>query len=209
MTRSIAALIMAAGYASRFGRCKQLTQVGGKALLQHSIDSAQAVCPGKVFAVSGAWHEALRKAMHSEELRNVILIYHPDWSEGLGSSIARGVTGIGSHVDGILVLLADQIAVTAEDLLPLRRKFTGDNIVCSVYAGSRGVPAIFGRSSFGKLRELSGDRGAKALLYDEHVPVVECPLDHASIDVDTPEDLHRWVTTRDHAYGLEARRKCV
>ncbi len=207
--QSIAALIMAAGSSARFGQCKQLTRVGNKPLLQHSIDLAQAICPGNVFAVSGAWHEKLTKAMNHQEIKNVSLIYHPEWSEGLSSSIARGVNEVSSRVDSILIMLADQIALTSEDLVQLHNQFTGNNIVCGFYASRRGVPAIFGRNSFKNLTELHGDHGAKALLYDPHVPVVEYALEHAMIDIDTPEDLHIWNTNKDNDYALEGQRNCV
>ena len=202
--RSMAVLIMAAGHASRFGQCKQLARVGGKPLLQHSIDLAQAICPGEVFAVSGAWHQELVKAMSHQEIRNVRLLYHPGWAEGLGSSIARGVDDLAPYVEGILIMLADQIALTTHDVCQLRNQFTGDNIVCSLYAGRRGVPAIFGRNSYSKLKELNGDHGAKALLYEQNIPVVESPLEHAIIDIDTPEDLYMWRTNRNAGDVLHA-----
>ena len=207
--RSMAALIMAAGHSSRFGQCKQLARIGGKPLLQHSIDVAQTICPGKVFAVSGAWHKELVKAMSQQEIRNVRLLHHPGWCEGLGSSIARGVDELASHVEGILMMLSDQIALTTNDLFQLQNLFTGDNIACSFYAGSRGVPAIFGRNSFTKLKELKGDHGAKALLYDQDISVVEYPLEHAIIDIDTLKDLDMWNTNRDTGYALQAQRDSV
>ncbi|MGB0909510.1 MAG: nucleotidyltransferase family protein [Nitrospirales bacterium] len=199
----MAALIMAAGQASRFGECKQLVKVNGKSLLQHSIDMAQALCPGRVFAVSGAWHCELSMSIQNEEIKDVTLIEHPAWVDGLGSSIARGVTFLADDFDSILIILADQIGLTKEDLLKLRHHFSGDNIVCGLYAGRRGVPAIFGRNSFEQLKVLQGDRGAKAILYGQHVSVVEYPLECASIDIDTWEDLDLWVRGRSKENVME------
>ncbi len=190
----VATLIMAAGESSRFGSCKQLTCVNGHPLLQHSIDQANAFCPGQVFVVSGAWQHEISTALEKGDVRNARLLYYPDWAQGLGSSIAHGVTALSEVVDCLLIVLADQIAVTTEDFLGLYGHFTGENIVCGLYAGRRGVPALFGRNHFVKLKTLHGDRGAKALLYDQHIHVVEYPLEHAIIDIDTPEDVHMWVT---------------
>lgn len=190
----MAALIMAAGQASRFGECKQLTTIKGKPLLQHSIDIAQSICPGHVFALSGAWHNETSTALQSRKINNVILINHPGWADGLGSSIARGVNFLSEDFDSILIMLADQIALTKTDLIGLQNQFGGDNIVCGFYAGRRGVPAIFGQNSFVKLKQLHGENGAKSLLYDQDVPVVEYPIEHAIFDIDTSEDLRMWIT---------------
>ena len=189
----VATLIMAAGESSRFGGCKQLTRVNGQSLLQQSIDQAHAFCPGQVFVVSGAWQQEISAALESGNLKNAHFLYHPDWAQGLGSSIAHGVTALSEVVDSLLIVLADQIAVTTEDFFGLYGQFTGENIVCGLYAGRRGVPALFGRNNFWKLQTLHGDQGAKALLYDQQFHVVEYPLEHASIDIDTPEDLRMWI----------------
>ena len=197
----MAALIMAAGQGSRFGECKQLVSVNGKPLLQHSIDIAQALCPGHVFAVSGAWDQELRLAIKSKKMKEVTLIHNPEWANGIGCSIARGVSFLSNDFDNILILLADQIALRTEDVFGLLSHVTGNNIVCGFYEGKRGVPAIFGRNSFEQLCRLQGDRGAKSLLYHQHVPVVEYPLAHASIDIDTPEDLRQWMVAS-HKKGM-------
>ncbi len=192
----MAALILAAGQGSRFGGCKQLIMIDDKPLLQHSIDIANKLCPGRVFAVSGAWHSEMSQAMENKEIKDVTLIVHSSWADGLGSSIARGVTFLSEGHDSILIFLADQIAIKTEDFIGLQSQFTGDNIVCGFYAGKRGVPAIFGRNRFESLSNLQGDHGAKALLYHPDAPVVEYPLALASIDIDTREDLDRWVKGR-------------
>ena len=189
---TMAALIMAAGQASRFGSCKQLAMVHGQPLLQRSIDHANRLCPGQVFVVSGAWHNELSAAIRNGTMKNATLIFHSEWVNGLGSSIARGVEFLSPLADSIMIVLADQIALTTEILLRLHSHFDGTNIVCSVYGGRRGVPAIFGRKNFPDLQELRSDRGAQALLYRPDIPIVEYPWEEASIDIDTPEDLQMW-----------------
>ena len=90
-------------------------------------------------------------------------------------------------------MLADQAAVTAEDL---RRLITGwrrepARIAAAQYEGTVGVPAVFPRSQLAALAQLRGDQGARALLRRQSDRLVRVPMANAAIDIDTPEDLLR------------------
>ena len=91
----------------------------------------------------------------------------------------------------MLLLLADQAAVTADDLRRLAGTWRKQPqyIAAALYAGTCGAPAIFPRSSFRALAELRGDTGARVLLRRHPDRVVRVAMPSAAIDVDTPEDL--------------------
>src|SRR5437660_11402057 len=110
--------------------------------------------------------------------------------EGLASSIRAGVARIPPACTGVLLLLADQAAVTAEDLRRLAGTWRKQPqyIAAALYAGTSGVPAIFPRSAFRDLAELRGDVGARVLLRRSADRVVRVPMPSAAPDVDTPED---------------------
>lgn len=183
-----AVLIMAAGQASRFGSCKQLTAICGQPLLQHAIDKANIVCPNQVFVVSGAWHQTLQQAFSTQQLHSAQLLYAPNWAAGLGHSIAAGVQQIANKYEAILILLADQIAVSSTDLQQLMDTSTGHHIACATYQEKRGVPAVFNARYFPELINLTGDRGAQKLLYTEDKKITECPMNNAIFDIDTQKD---------------------
>jgi molybdenum cofactor cytidylyltransferase len=90
-----------------------------------------------------------------------------------------------------MLLLADQAAVSADDLKRLARAWRRQPqyIAAALYAGTSGVPAIFPRSAFRDLAELRGDVGARVLLRRSADRVVRVPMPSAALDVDTPEDL--------------------
>src|SRR5688500_15178348 len=114
-----------------------------------------------------------------------------DWAEGIASSIRVGLSQAPQSADGVLIALADQAAVTTEDLRRLaglwRRSPT--SIAAAQYAGSVGVPAIFPRWCFRELNELRGDRGAQVLLQRHVDRLVRLPMPSAELDIDRPEDL--------------------
>jgi molybdenum cofactor cytidylyltransferase len=188
MRQHIEVLILAAGAASRFGSAKQLISHLGKPLLQHCIDKANTLCPYRVSVVLGANHQKIEP-----QISGAKIIRNNHWQQGLGASIAVGVENIDPQSDGLLILLADQIALTTEDLKLLLKAFDGSNTVSAYYASRRGVPALFPRSLYADLKLLSGDSGAKALLQRRDIDLVEIDLPQAAMDIDTPADWIRFL----------------
>ena len=184
----IVALILAAGEASRYGSCKQLADLDGKYLLQRRIDVANEVFPNRVFVVTGAHHQRIAPVIEHAEL-----LYNPDSKMGLGDSIAFGVKILQDRCDALMIMLADQVAVDASHLSEMMERFSEGNIVCARYKGYRGVPALFGRAFFDRLTKLKGNRGAKAFINSLDSDVVEFDLPQAGIDIDTPEDLRKYL----------------
>ena len=179
-----AALILAAGAASRFGSTKQLVDIKGKPMLQHCIDSAATVVPNSVYTVLGNQFETITASICDSHI-----IVNSDWQKGLGSSIAAGVRALKDKYQGILILLADQPTIKHYHLAQLIQLFNGDNTVCSYYDGKKGVPAIFPKSKYADLMALQGDHGAKHMLQTMDSELQTLSLAEASIDIDRPEDL--------------------
>ena len=185
----LAVLIMAAGESRRFGSCKLLADIDGKPMLQHSIELAQSTDASLIRIVTGRWHQEIKQAQTSGVIDDIDLIYNSDWQQGLGSSIATGVSQIASRCDEVLVLLADQVSVSSEDIERLRLRDDKNQIVCASYSQTLGPPAIFPAQFFPELEKLSGDKGAKALLTE--LTVTDCQVDipNAAFDIDFQSDL--------------------
>jgi molybdenum cofactor cytidylyltransferase len=182
------AIVLAAGASTRFGSAKQLARIAGRSLLHTTVSRAVEVAGSAVFVVLGA-----RAAELAPLLRHspASVIINREWSEGIASSIRAGVARLPAACSGVMLVLADQAAVTAEDLRRLlgtwRRQ--PDYVAAALYAAGIGVPAIFPRSRFGDLTELRGDVGARALLHRNPDRVIRVPMESAALDIDTPEDL--------------------
>ena len=182
------AIVLAAGESSRFGSPKQLVRVAGRPLLHTIVTRAAGLTGSALIVVLGAGAARLTPL-----LKHVpgSIVVNRQWREGLGSSIRAGVARLPSSCSGVLLLLADQAAVTVDDL----RRLVGtwrrqpQYIAAALYDGISGVPAVFPRSAFGQLGELRGDAGARALLRRNAARVVRVPMPSAAIDIDTPEDL--------------------
>lgn len=183
----LACLVLAAGAGSRFGGRKQLAPVAGKAMVVRTLERLAPLFRGDLYTVLGAYHDEVRPLI--DELSQVIV--HPAWHSGLGSSIARGVTEIGRRAayDGIMLVLADQVAVRRWDYEQLIDRFDGTTIVAARYADRTGVPALFPAPFFDRLRQLTGDQGARQLLMASAAQVIALPMPRAETDIDTQGEL--------------------
>ena len=181
-------IVLAAGAATRFGAAKQLAQVNGRPMLHLAVMRAVEVAGQSVTVVLGA-HAADITPLLRHTGASVVI--NRDWAEGMASSVRAGVARIPAAADGVLLMLADQPAVTADDLRRLQDTWRRQPRcrVAAQYAGTAGVPAIFPREDFAALSGLRGDAGARALLKAGGERVVRVPLPGAAIDIDTPEDL--------------------
>jgi molybdenum cofactor cytidylyltransferase len=195
---SLHAIVLAAGASTRFGSPKQLVRVDGRPLLHAAVSRAVEVAGHAVTVVLGA-NAAELAPLLSHSSASVVI--NRDWREGMASSIRAGVARLPGSCGGAMLVLADQAAVTAEDLRRLAgawRRQPG-YIVAAQYGATTGAPAIIPASMFRDLAELRGDRGAQALFKRNPDRVVRVPMESAAIDIDTPEDLLRLDPTKTRA----------
>lgn len=165
---SVAAVVLAAGEATRFGAPKQ------RLLLPSVLDRLAASPVDEVVVVAGAY------ALDAPD--GVRVVGCPDWSRGPGASLRCGLAALGPEVEAAIVVLAD-----GPDLSPAAVGRVVDEwrsrggIVAASYAGRRGHPLVLGRADWGDLP----DGG----LHERPVRLVPCDDLGAPGDVDRPEDL--------------------
>ncbi|HTT41960.1 MAG TPA: nucleotidyltransferase family protein [Steroidobacteraceae bacterium] len=187
-SESLFAIVLAAGASRRFGSHKQLVRIAGRPLLHSAVTRASEVTGSALIVVLGAGAAELAPLLkHSPGS----IVVNQSWREGLSSSIRAGIARLPLGCAGALLMLADQPAVTVDDLKRLAGTWRKQPQYCAAaqYAGTLGVPAVFPRALFPQLLQLRGDSGARALLRHSPDRVVRVPMPSAAIDLDTPEDL--------------------
>ncbi|HEV7137035.1 MAG TPA: nucleotidyltransferase family protein [Steroidobacteraceae bacterium] len=182
------AIVLAAGASTRFGSAKQLVRIGDRPLLSLIAGRAAEVVGHALIVVLGAGAAELAPLLkHSPGS----VVVNRDWREGLASSIRAGIARLPSSCAAVMLVLADQACVTAEDLRRLagawRRQPLG--VAAARYGGTVGVPAIFPQHLFAELNDLKGDTGARILLRRHADRLVRVPMMSAAFDLDTPDDL--------------------
>jgi molybdenum cofactor cytidylyltransferase len=181
-------LVLAAGAARRFGSPKQLVRIGGRPLLHRAAGIAAEVAGQGVTVVLGSYADQLAPLLGHSPCTVVI---NRRWEEGIASSLREGIRALPSTCDGVLVLLADQVSVTAHDLARLAAAWRAQPewLIAASYEGHTGVPAIFPRWTFPGFNDLRGDTGARSML-DRHAGrMLRVAMPNAAVDIDTPEDL--------------------
>lgn len=192
---STAILLLAAGASSRMGQPKMFLPYKGSSLLQHTVQAATATS-AHCFVVAGAlaWEIAI-------ELRDdpVRVIHHTGWEQGIGSSIAIGVSSILRATlkpANILITVCDQPFIDSALLQQLisSKEQGGKSIIACAYQDTIGTPVLFDQAYFPELQALTGQQGAKMLLqqYPDEVGTVDFP--RGAFDIDTPEDYARLQT---------------
>jgi len=193
-----AAIILAAGSASRMGSLKQLLPYGNGTLLTHSIQQAQQAGFDRIIVVVGAESERVRSSLTGQPVE---IAFNENWEVGMGSSIAAGMQRFRTAeplLPVLGILLADQPAVSAAHLLAMREQLesTARAAVAAQYANRLGVPALFREELYALLAALPPESGAKYLLRDSGVAVSAFPLPEAATDIDTPSDFAALETMR-------------
>lgn len=187
----IAAVVLAAGRASRFGSSKLLAPLHGAPVVRRTVERALASRVGAVLVVTGADGAAVADALAGLPVR---LVPNARWESGMGTSLAAGIAALPAEAAAAVILLGDQPTVdpaTIEAVIAAHAR-SGRPIVAPRYRGEHGHPVLFARSVFPELRALAGDRGARAVVERDPARVEVVPVDRAApADVDTPADLAR------------------
>src|SRR5215469_15235587 len=141
-TAGLHAIVLAAGGSTRFGSAKQLVRIGDRPLLSLVAGRAAEVVGHALLIVLGA---------HAAELTPLLkhspgsLVINRDWREGLASSIRAGIARLPPSCAGVMLVLADQACVTAEDLRRLAGAWRRQPlcVAAAAYGATIGAPAIF------------------------------------------------------------------
>ena len=183
--RRIGALVLAAGFARRFGADKLKTPMpDGKPLIGHTLEN-----------ISSAFDEILivsRPETGLDPGKWPVTLF--DGAEqGMGASLAWGISRLPDW-DGCMICLADMPFVQPRTYRSLAAELTPENIVIPSLAGRRGNPVGFGRRFFADLSELNDERGGRKIVRRHEADVLEIPVEDPAVlmDIDTPADLSRY-----------------
>ncbi|MCJ8304903.1 nucleotidyltransferase family protein [Shewanella sp.] len=191
-------VLMAAGQSRRFNGVKlaQVIDDLGTPLLLDSYRKLKGFSDelgAELVVILGA-HADLLSSILPDDAK---LVYNSQWQQGMSTSVKAAVGYAQAQgAESLMISLADQVALQPEHFHSLiKARSQLDPRVWGFNLGSLSVPAIFHRDDYPKLRELSGDSGAKLVLNDLYKSgkMLAIEMESASFDIDTRDDLKNWL----------------
>lgn len=204
---TVGAVLLAAGSASRMGgRPKCLLELGGVPLVMRQLIALSGAGVDEVAVVLGHYADQVEAAVAPFP---ITLVRNPSPNDGQASSVRLGLAALSPRLDAVMVALADQPMIDANDITTLisafRKRGAKTMVVPRVRSADGkwvpGNPVIFSA----ELRQqwLAGqDNGMCRSWRQQHPEQIEW-LDtdnrHYTTDLDTPEDLRRFEAETGHA----------
>lgn len=142
----IAAVVLAAGAATRFGSPKQ------RLLLPHVLAALQASSVSEIVVVTGAY----------EVETEARVVWCEDWERGPGASLRCGLVALSHKVEAAVVVLADGPTLdprAIDRVVEAWRKGVGDRLAASYDGANRSHPVLLARAAWGEIP----DEGARNL----------------------------------------------
>jgi molybdenum cofactor cytidylyltransferase len=191
---ALGTVLLAAGGSERFGADnKLLTEINGQPIVRVVAEALLgASCVDEVLAVTGHDACAVEDALDGLKVRFVLNV---DWRDGMGGSIALGVSKLAANVDGALIAPGDMPFLTPSVIESLGTRFRerdGDSIIFpATPAGEQRSPVIWPRRFFGLLEGLTGPQGGKRLLIElaGSCSAVLMTDEAVLLDIDATDDL--------------------
>ena len=130
---------------------------------------------------------------------NLSFIQNNNWSNGMGTSIAKTIPVLQDfhlEFDGLLIAACDQPLISVDHYKKLINScINRDRIIASSYGEGVGIPVVFDNSYFMELSGLQKDVGAKSIIHQhlQHLITLDAP--EGLIDLDTRESYEKYYQT--------------
>ena len=197
----VGAVLLAAGAGSRLGhRPKSLLELGGVPLIRRQLIALSGAGVDEVVVVTGHHADAIEAVVQDFP---VTLARNPSPDDGQASSVRIGLAALSPRLDAVIVALADQPLINAQDvgaLIGAFKKRDGASMVVPRVDGEPGNPVIFESA----LRDewLAGDVNAACRRWRDANPLrvrwMESDNQRYRIDIDAEDDLVRFTERTGH-----------
>lgn len=200
----VGAVLLAAGSGSRMGhKPKCLLELGGVPLIRRQLIALSGAGVDEVVVVLGHHAELIEPVVQTFP---VTLVRNPNPDDGQVSSQRLGLAALGGKLDAVIVALADQPLINAQDITALigafKKRPEGTSVVFPQFNGERGNPVMFSNEVREQILAGAANIGCRQWQAANAQAVAPFVTDNRRyrVDVDTPEDLEAF--TRDTGHVL-------
>ena len=198
----VGAVLLAAGAGSRLGgKPKCLLELGGVPLIRRQLIALSGAGVDEVVVVLGHHAELIEPAVMTFP---VTVIRNPRPDDGQVSSQRLGLAALGGKLDAVIVALADQPLINAQDITALigafKKRPAGTSVVYPEVSGERGNPVMFTAEVREQILAGAAHVGCRQWQAANAAAVAPFVTDNHryKVDIDTPEDLEAFTRNTGH-----------
>jgi CTP:molybdopterin cytidylyltransferase MocA len=208
MVGNVVAIILAAGFSERMDAFKPLLPLKGITILERNITLFQEVGIEDVRVVTGHRGKELEPLLTRLGARAVP---NPRYPEGMFSSVAAGVTTLGSEADAFFILPVDVPLVRTATIRRLLHFYRQEQreVIYPRFLGKRGHPPLIAGKHAREISAWQGGGGLReALAQLEPVALdVDVVDENILLDMDTPED-YKLMQVKVERLEIPTREEC-
>ncbi|MCE8028347.1 nucleotidyltransferase family protein [Billgrantia desiderata] len=186
---TVAALVLAAGRARRFGNDKRLAHLPQRGPLLAATLATLRPHFGEIRVVVGIEDDPVQLGI----AKDIGTIVAATADQGMGASLAAGIRMLRfeSQAAAVAVMLGDMPWLSEDTFALLCSRASDRAIVRPIYRGQGGHPVLFGRCFWGSLEQLTDDEGARSVVRRHQNACIEIEVHDPGVvqDVDRPWDL--------------------
>jgi len=190
------AIILAAGQSSRLGEPKILVNFQGITLLEKTCLLALNAC-SNVLVLLGSETQKSIEIIQSLQVNHVGLQYSlfPDWSEGMGSTLAYGLRCMQDFEQDVLVLLCDLPFLEDSHLSELvsNQQSHPNKVMISCFKGQNSPPIIIPFDLQAFFYNWRGERGLGSFWSQNKDLCENTYFESVYRDLDTQDDKEFWM----------------
>lgn len=191
-----AGIVLAAGMSSRFGRPKQLLELGGKSVLEWTLNACLDSQLESIYLILGYKYQEILETL-SEKIGHPLLniLVNQNYKKGQSTSLQAGILEIGNTYPSAMFILGDQPLIDSATINHLLECFWASekNICVPFYQKERGNPVIFSALFYDKINSIRGDIGARGIIEDHPDHILRVSVERLSFfhDIDTKKDFEK------------------
>jgi len=212
---TVGAVLLAAGAGSRLGgRPKALLELGGVPLILRQLIALSGAGVDEVVVVLGHHADAIEAAVRPFP---ITLARNPRPDDGQASSVRIGLQALSPKLDAVMVALADQPLIDAQDVTALIGAFKKRGDAAMVVprvrregdeggTGEPGNPVIFDAALRDEWLAGAADLACRRWRQEHPQRVRWFDTDNRRyrIDIDTPQDIERFAASTGHVLNWPA-----
>lgn len=191
LQRSVGAIVLAAGQASRMGEPKVLLPWHkDRSIIEHIVEQLIRVRIEHINVVTGWYANDVKKLMKPMGMKTV---HNRAYKTGeMVTSLQAGLRAMPDNVAAALVVLGDQPRIQPKVIYQILKAYSegqGD-LIAPTYQTQRGHPILIGRKYWAEILDLRSNQSPRIVIENYADDIIHIPVNTDSVlqDVDTPQD---------------------